>query len=53
MFFENKTDFGGKSIDISIKSEENKTIVAFDDSTSKCQLCYVICNMYSMLFSTT
>ncbi|XP_060587949.1 uncharacterized protein LOC132743445, partial [Ruditapes philippinarum] len=33
MFFENKTDFGGKSIDISITSEENKTIVAFDDST--------------------
>jgi hypothetical protein len=35
MFFENKTDFGGKVIDISIKCEENKAIIEFDDSRGK------------------
>ncbi|XP_060553586.1 uncharacterized protein LOC132714692, partial [Ruditapes philippinarum] len=34
MFFENKTDFGGKIIDISIKSKEKSVIVEFDDSTA-------------------
>ncbi|XP_060558655.1 uncharacterized protein LOC132718958 [Ruditapes philippinarum] len=34
MFFDNKTEFGGKIIDISIKSEENIVIVEFGDSTA-------------------
>ncbi|XP_060592327.1 interferon-induced very large GTPase 1-like [Ruditapes philippinarum] len=34
MFFENKTDFGGKIIDINFISEENRAIVEFDDSTA-------------------
>jgi hypothetical protein len=35
MFFETKTKFGGKIIDISIISEWNKAIVEFDDSIGK------------------